>query len=67
MAQSVITVCAFGEQITHTKKLRTKEIPLRRSFCAVSKDKVYGPFFEGNTVAGQTYLDMLQQLSLIHI
>ena len=31
------------------------------AFCAVSKDKVYGGFFfEGSTITGPTYLEMLQ-------
>ena len=31
-------------------------------FCAMSKKAVYGPFFfEGVTVNGETYLDMLQK------
>ncbi|PNF16254.1 hypothetical protein B7P43_G11654 [Cryptotermes secundus] len=38
-----------------------RDFPKVNVFCAVSQDKVYGPFFfEGNTVTGQTYLDMLQ-------
>ncbi|PNF40782.1 hypothetical protein B7P43_G16927 [Cryptotermes secundus] len=38
-----------------------RDSPKVNVFCAVSQDKVYGPFFfEGNTVTGQTYLDMLQ-------
>jgi hypothetical protein len=30
-------------------------------FCALSKEKVYGPFFMETTITGIVYLDMLQQ------
>ena len=38
-----------------------RDSPKLNIFCAISKNKVYGPFFfHENTVTGTSYLDMLQ-------
>ncbi|XP_021938078.1 uncharacterized protein LOC110838797 [Zootermopsis nevadensis] len=40
-----------------------RESPKVNVFCAISKDKVYGPFFfMEKTIAGIVYLDMFQQI-----
>jgi hypothetical protein len=33
-------------------------------FCALSKERVYGPFFMETTITGIVYLDMLQQFPI---
>ncbi|PNF40965.1 hypothetical protein B7P43_G08819 [Cryptotermes secundus] len=51
----------WGTEHPHETVEHERDSPKVNVFCAVSQDKVYGPFFfEGNTVTGQTYLDMLQ-------
>ncbi|PNF19518.1 hypothetical protein B7P43_G02327 [Cryptotermes secundus] len=51
----------WGTEYPHQTVEHERDSPKVNVFCAVSQDKVYGPFFfEGNTVTGQTYLDMLQ-------
>ena len=36
-------------------------------FCAMSKKTVYEPFFEGVTVNGESYLDMLEKWLMDHL
>ncbi|PNF28132.1 hypothetical protein B7P43_G07583 [Cryptotermes secundus] len=51
----------WGTEHPHETVEHERDSPKVNVFCAVSQKKVYGPFFfEGKTVTGQTYLDMLQ-------
>ncbi|PNF23796.1 hypothetical protein B7P43_G16593 [Cryptotermes secundus] len=51
----------WGTEHPHETVEHERDSPKVNVFCAVSQDKVYGPLFlEGNTVTGQTFLDMLQ-------
>lgn len=51
----------WGTNHPHETIEHQRDSPKVNVFCAVSQNKVYGPFFfEGNTVTGQTYLEMLQ-------
>jgi hypothetical protein len=47
--------------VQSTQSTRLKDSPKFNVFCAISSQKMYGPFFfaEG-TINGMTYLDMLQ-------
>ena len=45
-----------------TQRTHLKGSPKVNVFCAISSQKVYGPFFFAeDTITGMTYLDMLQQ------
>uniref|UniRef100_UPI00358EB2A0 histone-lysine N-methyltransferase SETMAR-like n=1 Tax=Myxine glutinosa TaxID=7769 RepID=UPI00358EB2A0 len=51
----------WGLENPHETVEHERDSPKVNVFCAVSQIKVYGPFFfEGKTVTGQTYLEMLQ-------
>ena len=51
----------WGTEPPHQIVEHTRDSPKVNVFCAVSQDKVYGPFFfEGRTVTGRSYLEMLQ-------
>ncbi|PNF43528.1 hypothetical protein B7P43_G03919 [Cryptotermes secundus] len=51
----------WGTEHQHETAEHERDSPKVNVFCAVSQDKLYGPFFfGGNTVTGQPYLDMLQ-------
>ena len=51
----------WGKDHPHETVEHQRDSPKVNVFCAVSQDRVYGPFFfEGNTVTGQAYLEMLQ-------
>ena len=52
----------WGLQNPHSTLQHERDSPKVNVFCAVSRTKVYGPFFFAErTVTGITYLDMLQQ------
>lgn len=51
----------WGTELPRETVEHTRDSPKVNVFCAVSQDKVYGPFFfEGSTVTGNDYLEMLQ-------
>ena len=51
----------WGTEPPHETLEHIRDSPKVNVFCAVSQDKVYGPFFfEGKTVTGKSYLEMLQ-------
>jgi hypothetical protein len=51
----------WGSENPHACVEHQCDSPKVNVFCAVSSQKVYGPFFSAEeTVTGMTYLDMLQ-------
>lgn len=51
----------WGSENPHEVVALQRDSPKLNVFCAISKRKVYGPFFFGEkTVTGNSYLDMLQ-------
>lgn len=51
----------WGANNPHEMVEHHRDSPKVNVFCAVSQNQVYGPFFfEGSTVTGQSYLDMLR-------
>jgi hypothetical protein len=51
----------WGSENPHVSLERVRDSPKVILFCALSKERVYGPFFLETTVTGITYLDTLQQ------
>ncbi|CAH2000060.1 unnamed protein product [Acanthoscelides obtectus] len=50
----------WGTENAHMIVQHERDSPKLNVFCAISKNKVYGPFFfHENTVNGSSYLDML--------
>lgn len=50
----------WGSQNPHAVLQVERDSPKVNVFCAVTEQTVYGPFFfEGSSITGQTYLDML--------
>jgi hypothetical protein len=53
-------VCVWGTENPHVTLEHERYSPEVNVFCAISKEKFYGPFFfVENTVMGDSYLDML--------
>ena len=53
--------CIWGIEHPHSTLEHVRDSPKVNVFCAISKKRVYGPFFfEGTTVNSEAYLDMLQ-------
>ena len=51
----------WGTEHPHETVEHVRNSPKVNVFCAVSRNKIFGPFFfENDTVTGQSYLDMLQ-------
>jgi hypothetical protein len=52
----------WGSENPHVSLEHVHDSPKVNVFCALSKGKVYGPFFfKETTITGILYLDMLQQ------
>jgi hypothetical protein len=53
----------WGSENPHAYVEHQHDSPKVNVFCAISSQKVYGPFFFAEeTVTGMTYLDMLQNI-----
>ena len=51
----------WGSKNPRASLQHVRDSPKVNVFCALSKDRVYGPFFMETTITGIVYLDMLQQ------
>jgi hypothetical protein len=57
------SVRIWGSETPHAYVEHQRDSPKVKVFCAISSQKVYGPFFFAEeTVTGTTYLDMLQNI-----
>ena len=52
----------WGSENPRVSVEHVRESPKVNVFCAVSKERVFGPFFMQTTITGIVYLDMLQEI-----
>jgi hypothetical protein len=53
-------ICVLGTEKPHVNLEHERDSPKVNVFCAIPKEKVYGPFFfVKNAVTDNSYLDML--------